>query len=100
MVTHIVLWNLLDSLSDEDKKLAASEMKEKLEGLKDKIEGIQSIHLYINEIESSNRDLALIVKLDTKEHLAAYITHPEHKKVGAEYVRPFTQDRACLDFEE
>ena len=35
MVTHIVMWNFKESLTEEVKKQAASEMKEKLEALKE-----------------------------------------------------------------
>jgi len=34
----------------------------------------------------------------SEEALAAYIVHPEHKRVG-EFVRAVTKDRACMDYE-
>ena len=42
MVTHIVMWNFDASLTEETKKQAAAEMKEKLEALlKEKNEEVQ-----------------------------------------------------------
>jgi len=100
LITHIVMWNLLESLSDDQKKSAAETMKEKLEGLHGKIDGLESICLHIDAVEPGNRSLTLTAVFKTREDLLFYIDHPEHKKVGAAYVRPFVQDRACMNFED
>ena len=43
MVTHIVMWNFDASLTEETKKQAAAEMKEKLEALKEIVPGVLSV---------------------------------------------------------
>jgi len=94
------MWNLLESLSDQQKESAAAAMKKNLEDLNGKIEGLESIRLHTEAIDPSNRSLTLIAKFRTKEDLLSYIDHPEHKRVGKTYVRPFVQERACMNFED
>ena len=40
-----------------------------------------------------------ITTLETAEDIAVYGKHPEHVKVADTYVRPYTTERACLDYE-
>ena len=69
MVHHIVMWNVKDEV--EDKLGAMQHVKELLEALHDEVPGILSISVTINEMESSNRDIALISSFETKEALQA-----------------------------
>lgn len=99
MTRHIVLWNLREDLDPAEKQERALAIKTNLEALKDEIDFLKEIHVYLNEIPSSNREIALVADFDSPEDLAAYIVHPAHKRVGSTFVRPYVQDRACLDFE-
>lgn len=99
MVKHIVLWNLNARLSQEERQEAGKKIKELLEGLKDVVEGVIDLQVVINEIGSSNRDIALIGSFESREALKGYQTHPGHIEAG-KYVRSVTCDRACLDYEE
>lgn len=99
MVNHIVMWDFQEHLSGEEKKEAGAKMKELLEGLADKIPGVVSLHVVVNELESSNRDVALIGKYESVEALNGYIKHPLHVNAGT-YVRSVTCNRACIDYEE
>ena len=36
---------------------------------------------------------------ENAEALAAYATHPKHVAVADSKVRPYTANRACMDFE-
>lgn len=98
MVKHIVLWNFVETLSEEERKEAGLKMKSILEPLKDVIPGVISLRVVINEIESSNRDIALIGEYESKETLKGYVVHPAHVEAG-KYVRSVTCDRACIDYE-
>lgn len=98
MVNHYVFWNLNDSLSAEEKQKAAETIKEKLEAIREQIPGTISLEVKINELESSNRDVALISSFESVEALQGYQVHPEHVK-AAGYVRSVTCDRICFDFE-
>lgn len=97
MVKHIVLWNFIETLSEEEKKEAADKMKQLLEPIKELVPGAVDIQVVKNELSSSNRDVALISTFETVEALAAYQTHPAHVEAG-KYVRSVTCNRACMDY--
>lgn len=99
MVKHVILWQLKDELTTEEKKTIKEGIKAGLEGLKDKVPGIVEIQVNINGLDSSNVDVMLDSTFESEEALKAYAVHPEHIKVANEAVRPFTKSRACLDFE-
>lgn len=95
MIKHIVLWRIAGN-KEETAKL----MKEKLEELKDKIDFIVDLQVGINYNESeAASDIALVSTFKSREDLEAYIVHPEHVKVGAEYVRPNVSERRVIDYE-
>lgn len=97
MVHHIVLWNLKEELSEQEKKEAAFAVKEKLEAVKHEVEGVISLEVVINELPSSNADIGLISAFESVEALNAYQQHPAHKLAGA-YVGSVTCARKCLDY--
>ncbi len=99
MVKHVILWQLKDELTGEEKEKIKTNIKEGLESLKGKIEGLQEIKVNINGLASSNADLMLDSLFDDEASLKGYAVHPEHVKVADEKVRPFTKSRVCLDYE-
>ncbi|MGH4037073.1 MAG: Dabb family protein [Sphaerochaeta sp.] len=99
MVRHIVLWNFNDSVKEEDKKNIKKGMKENLEALLGKVPGLQEIKFIENSLEGSTHEFALFTEFDTEEHKRGYSTHPSHVHVANTFVRPFTADRKCLDYE-
>ena len=44
-------------------------------------------------------ELTGITRAEAAEALAAYATHPKHVAVADSKVRPYTANRACMDFE-
>ena len=64
MVKHIILWQLKDELSLQEKELVKKEMKDGLEGLKGKGPGLIDIHVQISALESSNAEVMLDVTLE------------------------------------
>ncbi len=98
MVKHIVLWNFVEELSDEEKKAAGLKMKSLLEPIKELVPGAMEIQVVSNQLASSNRDIALISTFETVEALATYQNHPAHVEAG-KYVRSVTCNRACMDYE-
>lgn len=99
MVKHIVMWNFLESMSQEEKKEAGAKMKELLEPIGALVDGAISIRVVVNELDSSNRDVALLSTFETVEALKAYQVHPAHVEAG-KFVRSVTCNRSCLDYEE
>ncbi len=98
MVKHIVLWNFNEGMTPEERQAAGAKMKELLEPIKERIPGAVSIQVVVNELGSSNRDVALLADFENTEALQTYQTHPDHVAAGG-YVRSVTCDRSCLDYE-
>ncbi len=99
MVKHIILWNLKDEFSAEEKAEIKQGIKEGLEGLQGKIEGLIDIKVNTNGLSSSTADLMLDSTFESEEALKFYASHPLHQEVANTRVRPFTMLRSCLDFE-
>lgn len=100
MVKHIILWQLKDELSKEEKDKVKKEIKEGLEGLKGKVPGLIDINVIIEGLASSNADVMLDSTLESEEALKGYAVHPDHVEVADSKVRPYTKTRICLDFEK
>ena len=99
MVKHVILWTLKDEFSNEQKEDIKKDIKEGLEGLKEKVPGIVDIQVNINGLASSNTDLMLDSTFESEEALRNYAVHPEHVQVADSKVRPYTKVRSCLDYE-
>lgn len=99
MVKHVILWQLKDEFSKEEKEPIKAGIKEGLEGLAGKIPGLVEIHVQTECLASSNADVMLDSTFESEESLKGYAVHPEHVRVADEKVRPFTKSRSCLDFE-
>lgn len=98
MVKHIILWQLKDEFSDEEKQTIKVGIKEGLESLQGKIPGLVDIRVVVDRLESSNAEVMLDSTFESEEALKGYSVHPEHVKVANEKVRPFTKTRSCMDF--
>ncbi len=99
MVKHIILWNLKDEFSNEEKENIKQGIREGLEGLAGKIEGLVDIKVNTEGLSSSTADLMLDSTFESGEALKFYASHPLHVEVANTKVRPFTKQRSCLDFE-
>lgn len=99
MVKHIILWQLKEELTAEEKEHVKAEIKAGLESLQGKIPGLITIKVNTNGLASSNADLMLDSGFEDETSLKGYAVHPEHVKVADEKVRPFTKTRICLDYE-
>jgi len=91
------MWNYADGFSAEENAQNAQQMKALLEELPGLINGIVELKVEVEPIPSSNRDIMLDSIFESEDALAAYIVHPEHKRVG-KFVRAVTKDRACMDY--
>lgn len=99
MVKHVILWQLKDELTAEEKKEVKKGIKEGLEGLTGKIPGLLEITVQIEGLASSNADVMLDSSFTDEDALKAYAVHPAHVAVADGKVRPYTKTRACLDYE-
>lgn len=98
MVKHIIIWTLKEMPEDEKTKVKEG-IKSGLEGLKGVVPQIKDIKVVIDRLPSSTGDLMLDSTFESAEDLAGYSKHPAHVAVANEKVRPYTANRACLDFE-
>ena len=99
MVKHIILWQLKEEYSEEQKKEIRQGAKEGLEGLVGVVPGLLEVHVQIEMLPSANADIMLDSTLTDAEALKNYAVHPEHVKVADTKVRPFTRSRTCIDYE-
>lgn len=95
MVKHVILWKLKE---DANNMTVKQGIKDGLEGLMGKIEGLAEIKVEINGLESSNADVMLYSVFENEDALKNYAVHPEHVYVADTFVRPFTEVRMCMDF--
>ena len=99
MVKHIILWQLREEFTEEQKAEIRRGAKEGLEGLVGKVPGLVEVHVQTEMLPSSNADIMLDSTLTDAEALKNYAVHPEHVKIADTKVRPFTRSRVCMDYE-
>lgn len=98
MIKHVIIWKLKD-MPESEKAEHTRLIKEGLESLNGKIEGLTEIKVITELLPSSTGDLMLDSTFTSAEALKGYSVHPEHVKIADERVRPFVADRKCVDFE-
>ena len=96
MVKHIILWNLKDEFNNDEVKQG---IKDGIESLMGVIPGLLEISVQTEKLASSTADVMLYSVFESEEALKNYAVHPAPVEVANTKVRPFTQSRACLDFE-
>ena len=96
MVKHIILWKLKEEFNTLEVK---QNMKENLEALHGKIDGLIEINIQIDKLKSSNADVMLYSVFEDEDSLKGYAIHPDHVYAADTFVRPFAESRLCLDFE-
>ena len=99
MVKHVILWQLKDEFSAEEKAQIKAGIKEGLEGLAGQIPGLVDIKVQVECLESSNAEVMLDSTFVDAEALKGYAVHPAHVEVANTKVRPYTKTRSCMDFE-
>lgn len=99
MVKHVILWQLRDDLTQEEKEEVKAGIKQGLESLQGKIPGLLDIHVYTKGLGSSNADVMLDSSFADEASLKGYAVHPEHVRVADSQVRPYTKSRLCMDYE-
>lgn len=99
MVKHIILWQLKDEFTAEEKENIKAGIKAGLEGLAGRIPGLTEIKVQTEMLASSNVDVMLDSTFEDEASLKGYAVHPAHVEVADTKVRPYTKTRACIDFE-
>lgn len=99
MIYHIVMWNFKKEVNDSEKDRLKSDMAFHLKELVGKVPGLLTVDFIEHPFSSSTHDMALVTTFNRAEDIPVYAGHPEHVKAADTYVRPYTCDRACLDYE-
>ncbi|PWL45467.1 MAG: stress responsive protein [Clostridiales bacterium] len=97
MIRHIVFWNLKEEAEGKTKEQNAAVIREGLEALVDKVDGLLMAEVRRN-FNPGGMDLCLVSEFESKEALNAYQTNPLHVKVK-EFVHKVVTDRAVTDCE-
>lgn len=99
MLRHVILWQLKDELTGEEKQKIKQKIKDGLEALNGRVLGVERIEVHINGLPASTADVMLEVR-SSESALAEYAADPEHQKVAAEKIRPFVKTKLVLDYPE
>ncbi|MEG0854616.1 MAG: Dabb family protein [Angelakisella sp.] len=97
MLRHIVLWNLKEQAAGADKKTNAGIIKERLEALVGKIEGLHRLEVTTGIVEGGY-DLCLYSEMDDLNALKFYRSHPLHLEVQ-KFVHEVIEGRVSCDSE-
>lgn len=76
MLIHISLVNFKSEMTESDKKISAVKLKEGLENLSGKIDGLIDIKVENLLLDSSTADMLVIAKFTTKAALERYNNSP------------------------
>ena len=99
MIKHIVLWRLNESVYGNDKQTNARLLKEKLLGMKSKVDGLLKIEVgfdFGNEKDSC--DIVLYSEFENKEALHRYQIHPDHEEIK-KWLCEVRYERRVVDYE-
>lgn len=100
MIKHIVLWKLKDEANGNSKAENAKAIKEKLESLKGKIEGLIHIEVGIDFLHSpESADIVLYSEFESREALDFYQQHPLHKAIMP-FIAEARSERRVVDYED
>lgn len=97
MVKHMIIWELKNEVSD--KELCKAEIKNALEGLVGKIDGLTEMHILTEKLPSSSGDIMMDSTFESVEALGNYQKHPLHVEIANGKVRPNVSTRLSFDYE-
>lgn len=99
MIKHIVMWQLKDGAHGNDRQTNARLIKEKLEALRGRIQGMSAIEVGLDFSRTdSSGDVMLYSEFVDREALDAYQAHPEHQALKP-FIGEASSDRRVVDYE-
>lgn len=99
MVRHIVMWTLKEEAEGGSARENGAKMKEMLEALMGRIEGLRALSVSQEIVEADPACHVLLCSdHDDVEALNHYQGHPEHQACVA-FVRKVADSRRVVDFE-
>lgn len=97
MVKHFIIWKIKDEI--DNKSLLKAEIKDALEGLVGKIDGLLEMKILTDGFASSAGDLMMDSTFVSREALCEYQKSPLHQAIANGLVRPSMQARLSFDYE-
>lgn len=97
MIKHIVMWKLRDEAHGNSKQQNANLIKEKLELLKGKIEGLIEIEAGVDIKILGNYDVVLIALFKDVAALDSYQAHPLHQAI-IPFIKEAAIERHAVDY--
>ncbi len=98
MVKHVIIWKLKEDV--ENVETIKRNIKENLEWLVGKIDGLLKMNIFIDRLSSSSGDIMMDSVFSSEEALKNYSENEKHVFVANTFVRPFTKIRLSYDFNE
>ena len=99
MIKHIVAWTLKDHAKGNDKATNAKLMQEMFAGLRGKIPGMLKLETGIDFSKTdASYDVMLYTEFESKEALAGYQAHPDHKALMP-FIAVVRVGRMLVDYE-
>jgi hypothetical protein len=92
------MWRIKDDCEGGNKKSTALLLKEELESMVGKIDGLHSLEVGVNvNTTPAAYDLVLITEHSTLRDLQFYQEHPDHLAVAA-LIKASTNERVVVDY--
>lgn len=99
MVRHLVMWTLKDEVDGVPAKENAAKMKEMLEALNGRIEGLKHLEVSYDIVAADPEcNIVLMSEHEDVDALNHYQGHPEHQACVA-FVKTVVTSRKALDYE-
>ena len=96
MVKHMIIWKMKDEITN--KTAIALEIKDALEGLVGKIDGLLSMSILTDRYPCSAGDVMMDSSFESLAALEAYQKHPLHVEIANGLVRPAMSQRLSFDY--
>lgn len=98
MIRHIVMWTLKEEAEGAAAAENAAVMKEKLEALNGRIQGLRHLEVSFDIVEAEPEcHVVLCSEHDDEDALQFYQTHPEHQACVA-FIKKIAATRKVLDY--
>lgn len=97
MVKHVIIWKLKEDVTNKEETM--QNIKNALEGLAGKIEGLEKMCILTEKLPSSSGDLMMDSVFTDNEALKNYQNNPLHQEIANGLVRPNVEVRLSFDFE-
>jgi hypothetical protein len=98
MIKHIVMWKLKDEAHNNNKATNAKLIKEKLEALNGKIDGLLKLEVGIDVLGGGNYDVVLYSEVESIDALDIYQNHPLHQAL-LPFIREAVNSRVAVDYQ-